>query len=195
MKTLILTVVSAALLLYPGSAQAIEGFGLDFAVDGGARVGATLKVTPRLALRPSLVFQRLDAENAPLLYEATVEYPIEKTHDVTLGAGFAALFDLAVGKEVTPYVGLRFTYWRLGRPYQTLVANEIVTRNGSLRQTDTVLLFGLRYAVSRRLWIYGEAGLGYSFGERFGFGGHKLRAVTWGTDNAGLGAVFLLSGK
>jgi hypothetical protein len=194
-KTLSRTVPIAVLLALPGVASASEGLGLNFAVGDGARVGATLKLTPRLAVRPSLVFSRLDLESAPALYEVTIDYPVEKTHEVSLGTGVDVLCDLTKAKDVTPYVGMGMTYWRLGRPYQTLEGNAIVIRNGTLRQTDTVAIFGLRYTIGRRLWVYGEAGLGYSYGERFGFGGRRLRAASWGTNNAGLGAVFLFSGR
>ncbi len=195
MKTLARIASITLVLSLPSVASAIEALGLDFAVADGARIGATLKLTPRLAVRPSLIFNRADYESAAALSAVTLAYPIEKVHEISLGTGLAVLFDLARGRDVTPYVSLGFTYYRLGRPYQTLDGNEIVLRNGSLQQTDTVAVFGLRYTIGRRIWIYGEAGLGYSYGERFGFGGRRLRTTTWGTSNAGLGAVLLLSGK
>jgi hypothetical protein len=185
----------ALILLLPSVTSALEAWGLDFAVGDNARLGATLKLTHRLAIRPSLLFNRADYESAPTLYEVTLDYPVEKAHEVSLGTGADILFDIARPRDVTPYVGLGFTYWRLGRPYQTLAGEEIVLRNGNLAQTDTVAVLGLRLTVGRRLWVYGEAGLGYSYGERFGFGGRRLRATSWGTHNAGLGAVLLLSGK
>jgi hypothetical protein len=177
----------------PAAAADKGGFGLD--VETGVRrlVGVTWHPSARVALRPGVFFQDLEAENTPTLLDPGQEAPVYRTEDIIFGGRLEVDFLLRERRKVTPYFGLTGSYTHLNTPYPVSENSNVLFRTGNLTGLSGGALFGAQYALSEAFQVYGTVGLSYSATERFTLNGRRLHSYTWTTSTSALGLVFYLN--
>jgi hypothetical protein len=170
-----------------------DRLGLNFEAGSRTSVGITYRIHNRISIRPSVAFQELKADNVPVYIEPGEDFPVFRTTERVLQAGFGVLYRVASDSRIAiPYLGLDCFLGRQDLPFQTLENNAVVYRNGSLRQTSTRGLIGVQVRVVRRLSLYGEAGIEYVQRERFAFGGKKLDVRYFGSYSSGVGVIIYI---
>ncbi|MBN2370525.1 MAG: hypothetical protein JXO72_08555 [Vicinamibacteria bacterium] len=182
-------------MLADGSA-ASEGDRLGLNIEAGSRtsVGVTYRAHERLALRPSITFQWLQADNVPTYIDPNEDYPVFKTTERVLQAGIGALFYAFPTNDhgIRPYIGIDLYLGHQNLPYQIMIDGAIVYRNGSLHQMSTRGFLGMQLPLVRRICLYGELGTEYSKRERFGYGGKKLDIQYFGSFTSGIGVILFV---
>jgi len=179
-------------LMFPDSADSAEHgrLGLLARFSDTASLGADIRLSGRVTLRPRVSYSWVRSENAPTLVEIDQDYPVFQTTEAYLGVGLDGLLMLPSTSALEPYVGLSLDLRRADVPYPASESGVIVYRNGTLYRKSALALVGAQYNLSRHLALYGEAAFGFSAGERFGFAGHRLRSREWGTATPGVGVIF-----
>lgn len=189
---------AAAVFLLLGAlpAGAVEKGHIGLDAEAGSRrlLGLTVHVSPRLALRPGVFFQRVVAENVPTFIDPSQEPPIFETKETGAGGRLELDYFLRPQERLTPYVSATASYTRVSSPYPAApAAGNLVLRNGTLHGASLGAGFGAQYAVSGPLHVFGHVGLSYSRGERFTLNGRKLRSQVWSTATSAVGVVLYLN--
>ena len=166
-------------------------FGLVARAQSTSSIGVQWHVSENVALRPALLFRYRSSTTLQLVPEGADPISFE-TSQTTLGAGLDALFSLFWRGDLVPYLVGGISYTGLSQDYPILEGGAVSIERGRVGQFGAQALFGLRYAVSRRFSVFGEAGLSFSNGEEFGIDGNKLHNRSLGTTTAGVGAIFYL---
>jgi hypothetical protein len=181
------------LALLPLSAAAgDEGrFGLVARAQSTSSIGVQWHVSENVALRPALLFRYRSNTTLQIVPQGGDTISFE-TSQTTLGAGLDMLFSLPWRGDLVPYLVGGVSYSSLSQDYPLTDAGTIHFERGRVGQFGAQALFGLRYAVSRRFSVFGEAGFSFSDGEEFGLDGNKLHNRSLGTTTAGVGAIFYL---
>lgn len=180
-----------ALLALTGPAAAgDEGrLGLVARAQSTSSIGVQWHLGERLALRPAVLFRYRSSTTLQIV--PTGEEPLSfETSQTTIGAGLDVLWHLPWRGDLAPYLVGGISYTGLSQDYPLIEGDVVRFERGRVGQFGGQALFGLRYAVTRRFAVFGEAGVSFSNGEEFGLDGNKLHNRSLGTTTAGVGAVF-----
>jgi hypothetical protein len=155
----------------PLAAQEKGQVGLDLSFHGSPAIGVTWHLSKRLALRPSLGFTRSSMESEDILswngMSATVPDESERS---SVRYGVATLFYLPAVAETSTYLGA--SYHRIGAssesdPTEVEIASGFLSRqpgNDIEESGNSAAAFlGLKRFIGKKVAVYGEAGLGFSW--------------------------------
>jgi hypothetical protein len=180
-----------ALTAAPAAAAEKGSFGLDLEVGSRRLVGFTYHVGPRVAVRPGIFFQTLNAEQTPSILDPTQDPPVYETTETVFGGQLETDVFLRPPQKLAPFVALTAAYSHSNTPYP-VGGTDLRLRNGNLHTWSVGAGFGAQYAVSDQLHVFGQVGLSYASGQRFTLNGIKLHSTSWSTSSSAVGVVFYL---
>ncbi len=166
--------------------------GVNIRVDPSPRVGMTFHISSRFAIRPYVGFS-MEKTTSNIRVEVGLPpfFNGERQDDTwrtNFGMGF--LYYVLSNENLSVFTGLNFGY-SLQNTESTFSWNkEKVKNTGDILSVGALL--GLQVSVLRNLSIFGEIGLGYTYGDF----SHDNRTETsiknkrWGLSNSGVGLIF-----
>jgi hypothetical protein len=183
-------------------AQDRGDFGLNFRVDPQPRIGVSFHISSRFAVRPYIGFS-FGSTEVKTEYEALVNPGIirsEKEQDTaSLNFGLGLYYYFFSRRDFNVFTGINFNYSRetLDASYsdiRPLKPQPGITREeeetGEIYQTSALL--GLQCRLSKNLSVFGEIGVGYTFGrvEHDNLSETTVKSTRWGLANSGIGIIF-----
>ncbi|MEW5900339.1 MAG: autotransporter outer membrane beta-barrel domain-containing protein [Acidobacteriota bacterium] len=200
MKKVIVLCSTCALLASFALAQDKGDLGINFRIDPQPRIGATIHLSSRLALRPYVGFSfgRTEADSE---FEALGDLGLvvgqreEESTSLNMGLGLFYYFHLK--RDFSSYTGINFNYAR--ETLETTITSDRPLRPNIERKTEdagnvyqTSFLIGLQGRLMKNLSIFGEVGFGYTLGKFEHEDRVELRSTftRWGLANSGLGLIF-----
>jgi hypothetical protein len=165
------------------SAQEKGALGLDaLAGNSTATIGARWHITKKFALRPTVAFSRVTSEqDTTVIADGTQAVGKQQTLDWTLGAGLAGLYYISQGEALSTYVGASYSHNHQSESVNPLIFPPIDTlQTPNLAHLESIAsvfqpnrtgananvvgaLFGIQHALSKKVTLFGELGIDYSF--------------------------------
>ena len=183
-------------------AQERGDFGLNFRVDPQPRIGVSFHINSRFAVRPYIGFSFGNTE-VKTDYDYAIPEGIkssEKEQDTaSFNFGLGLYYYFYSRRDLNAYAGINFNYGRETRdasyseiwglkPQRDISREEEET--GDIYQTSA--LFGLQCRLTKNLSVFGEIGIGYTYGraEHDNSSETTVKTTRWGIANSGVGLIF-----
>lgn len=193
MNRLILGAVLSLAIPPPLAAQEKGQVGINVSAGASAfSLGGTYHVSGRFALRPSVQFLRQTVEDdLPSLDGARARTREDKT--TLLGAGIGLGYYFPPKDSLSPYLAATFALARERNTVTPVPTGQAPDARNDRHTRQVGALFGLHYKAAKRLALYGEAGVRYSWSSVSGSLHTGLGDVTSLTSlTTGLGVIFYL---
>jgi len=165
-------------------AQESGKLGIHLKVTAGNEIGGIFHISRKIALRPSVSFERTNRERS----EVKTSISADKIETTTMfGTGLSGLYYMGTEDDFAIYVGVNVFYAQLD------FKSDYTGYRNEMYEAGLNGMFGAQHKLGKRASIFGEFGFGFS-GEndqdsRFG----TFHSKHFGVINSGIGVIFYLN--